>query len=268
MLPVLSALAEPNRFRIIELLRERPCPVGEIAERLQLRQPQVSKHLRVLSDAGLVEVHPSAQHRVYRLRAEPFEALDTWLESYRNFKEESYDRLEEQLQILKLRSKDMTTKTKSAYDIKLPSDKEIVMTRVFNAPRDLVFQAHTNPEFIAQWWGPRGTTTVVDKLDARVGGAWRYVIHGADGSENGFGGEFREIVPPEHFTWTFEWEGMPGHIGLETHVFEEHDGKTTLTTTSFFNSREERDGIIASGMEGGANESADRLDELLAKLQA
>src|SRR5688572_28881427 len=100
MLPTLTALAEPNRLRIIELLREGPRPVGEIAAALQLRQPQVSKHLRVLSEAGLVEVHPSAQQRIYRLRAEPFVALDAWLENYRRFKEARYDRLEEHLQAL------------------------------------------------------------------------------------------------------------------------------------------------------------------------
>ena len=100
MLPTLTALAEPNRLRIVELLREGPRPVGEIAARLQLRQPQVSKHLRVLSEAGLVEAQPAAQQRIYRLRAEPFTALDAWLVGYRNFKEASYDRLEEHLQAL------------------------------------------------------------------------------------------------------------------------------------------------------------------------
>ena len=100
MLPTLTALAEPNRLRIVELLREGPRPVGEIAAALQLRQPQVSKHLRVLSEAGLVEVHPLAQQRIYRLRAEPFLALDAWLDSYRRFKEASYDRLDEHLHAL------------------------------------------------------------------------------------------------------------------------------------------------------------------------
>lgn len=105
MLPTLTALAEPNRLRIVELLREGPRPVGEIATRLGLRQPQVSKHLRVLSEAGLVEVHPSAQQRIYQLRSEPFQALDTWLESYRSFKEASYDRLEEHLKQLQQQEK-------------------------------------------------------------------------------------------------------------------------------------------------------------------
>lgn len=105
MLPTFTALAEPNRLRIIELLREGPRPVGEIAARLQLRQPQVSKHLRVLSEAGLVEVHPSAQRRIYLLRGEPFQALDAWLETYRAFKEASYDRLEQHLQALQAKEK-------------------------------------------------------------------------------------------------------------------------------------------------------------------
>ena len=91
----LSALAEPNRLQIVELLRDAPRPVGDIAKRLRLRQPQVSKHLRVLSEAGLVEVRPVAQKRIYQLRAEPFDELDKWLESFRRAMEDRYDRLDE-----------------------------------------------------------------------------------------------------------------------------------------------------------------------------
>ncbi len=162
----------------------------------------------------------------------------------------------------------MVAKSNSAYKVRLPSDREIVMTRVFNAPRALVFKAHVDPTLIPQWWGLRDNTTIVDKMDVRPGGVWRLVQRRVDGSEEGFHGEFREVVPPERFTWTFEWEGMPGHVGVETYTFEEHAGKTTLTATSVFNTLEERDGVIASGMEAGANESADRLEELLARLQA
>ena len=94
MLTTLNALAEPNRLHIVELLRDGPCSVGEIAERLRLRQPQVSKHLRVLSDAGFVEVHPVAQQRIYQLCAQPFHELDAWLESYRHIWNVRFDRLE------------------------------------------------------------------------------------------------------------------------------------------------------------------------------
>jgi DNA-binding transcriptional ArsR family regulator len=105
MLTTLSALAEPNRLRIVELLREKPRPVGEIAAQLGLRQPQASKHLRVLSEAGLVEVQAVAQQRIYRLRPQPFEALDAWLESFSRFKQESYDRLEETLEKLQAKER-------------------------------------------------------------------------------------------------------------------------------------------------------------------
>jgi len=162
----------------------------------------------------------------------------------------------------------MPAKSKSAYQITLPSDTELVMTRVFHAPRALVFQAHLDPKQVEQWWGPRAYTTIVDKLEARPGGQWRFINRRADGSEEAFRGEFREIVAPERITWTFEWEGLPGRIGLETVTFSEHDGLTTLTTTSHFDTRAERDGMLANGMEGGANESADQLEELLERLQA
>jgi len=101
----LSALAEPNRLRIVELLREKPYPVGEIAKRLVLRQPQVSKHLHALSKAGLVEVHPVAQQRIYQLQPKPFKELDSWLETFRRIWETRLDTLDEYLQELKKEQK-------------------------------------------------------------------------------------------------------------------------------------------------------------------
>jgi DNA-binding transcriptional ArsR family regulator len=98
---ILSALAEPNRLQIVELLRRRPLAVGEIVERLGLRQPQVSKHLRVLNDAGLVEVQPVGQQRIYRVRAQALKELDAWLDPYRRTWDERYDRLDEVLRNLK-----------------------------------------------------------------------------------------------------------------------------------------------------------------------
>ena len=100
-----SALAEPNRLRIVELLRDNPYPVGEIARRLVLRQPQVSKHLRVLSEAGLVAVHPQAQQRIYQLQPKPFEELDSWLGTFRRIWETRLDNLDEYMQELKGKQK-------------------------------------------------------------------------------------------------------------------------------------------------------------------
>ena len=105
MITTLLALAEPNRLQIIELLRDGPRSVGEIVDRLRLHQPQVSKHLRVLCDAGLVEVHPVAQRRIYQLRTQPLEELDVWLESYRRFWEARFDRLDDYLYELQEKEK-------------------------------------------------------------------------------------------------------------------------------------------------------------------
>ncbi len=148
-----------------------------------------------------------------------------------------------------------------------PSDWEIVMTRVFDAPRDLVFEAHTSCEHMSQWWGPRRYEIASCEMDFRPGGAWRIVHRGADGDEHGFRGEFREIVRPERIVWTFEYERMPGHVSVQTATFEEHDGKTTLTSTSVFDTVEDRDGMLESGMEEGAAETMDRLQEYLEVLK-
>jgi uncharacterized protein YndB with AHSA1/START domain len=161
------------------------------------------------------------------------------------------------------RSTDVTTQNQYELSVSTPSDREIQMSRSFDAPRELVFKAFIDPELVPKWWGLRSNTTVIDKLDARAGGEWRFVQKSPDGAEYGFRGEFREVTPPELLTWTFEFEGMPGHVIVETMRFAEQDGVTTITTTSVFDSIEDRDGMINSGMAAGAAESYDRLAELL-----
>jgi uncharacterized protein YndB with AHSA1/START domain len=147
-----------------------------------------------------------------------------------------------------------------------PTDREIHVERVFNAPRDRVFAAYTDPKLIPEWWGLRESTTVVDQMDVRDGGSWRFVTRDPDGSESGFRGTYREVSPPERIVQTFEWEGMPGHVSVETAVFEDLGDRTKVTTTTLFHTTEERDGMLGSGMEHGMNETYARLDELLARL--
>jgi uncharacterized protein YndB with AHSA1/START domain len=148
-----------------------------------------------------------------------------------------------------------------------PSDREIVMTRAFDAPRDLVFEAHSSCEHMKNWWGPRKYEVVDCDIDFRPGGSWRVVHRGPDGEEYGFHGEYREIVSPERIVWTFEFEGAPGSVSVETMTLEERDGKTTITATSVYGSVEERDAMLESGMETGAAETYDRLDEYLEVLK-
>jgi uncharacterized protein YndB with AHSA1/START domain len=148
-----------------------------------------------------------------------------------------------------------------------PSDREIVLIREFNAPRDLVFEAHTSCEHMSHWWGPRKYEFASCEIDFRPGGKWRIVHRDPDGEEFGFRGEFREILPPERIVWTFEFEGWPGNVSVETLSLEELEGKTTLTATSVYDTVEARDAMLESGMEEGASESMDRLDEYLEVLK-
>ncbi len=177
---------------------------------------------------------------------------------------ESFDKLAETLKESTKGNAKMTD-NKKAHKLTLPTDREIVMERVFDAPRARVFQAYTDPKLIPLWWGPGRFTTTVDKMDVRPGGVWRYVSRGSDGTEYAFNGVYREIKRPERLVSTFEFEGMPGHIVVDTATFEERGGKTKVTVTSRFESVEDRDGMLKSGMEDGAAESWDRLAELLRK---
>ena len=141
----------------------------------------------------------------------------------------------------------------------------ICTTRVFNAPRELVFEAMTNPKHIPNWWGPRYLTTEVDKFELRPGGLWRFVQRDQQGNIYAFHGVYHDITAPERTVSTCEFEGVPGHVVLETSQLEAlPDGKTRLTTTSVFQSVEDRDGMVTSGMESGLRDSWDRLEELLA----
>jgi uncharacterized protein YndB with AHSA1/START domain len=162
----------------------------------------------------------------------------------------------------------MAAQSGSTLKISVPSDREIALTREFEAPRELMFEAMSRPEHIAQWWGRRGSSIEVSMYEFRPGGAWRFVEHSADGQQNGFRGEIREIVPPERIVQTFEWEGLPGHISVDTLVLEPIDQgrKTRVTVTSLFDSVEDRDGMLQSGMEVGASESYDRLAEYMRTL--
>jgi uncharacterized protein YndB with AHSA1/START domain len=150
-------------------------------------------------------------------------------------------------------------------NVTTPTEREIVMTRVFDAPRHLVFDAWTRPELLKRWLGPRAWSMVVCDIDLKVGGSYRFVWRGPDGTEMGMGGMYREIVRPERLVATESFDD-PWYAGeaLDTTVLTEQGGKTTLTTTVLYQSREVRDAVLKSGMDQGVAEGYDRLAELLA----
>lgn len=151
-----------------------------------------------------------------------------------------------------------------------PGKQEIIITREFDAPRELVFKAFTDPRLYAQWLGPRGITTTLELFEPESGGSWRYIQKDKDGNEFAFHGVNHEVLAPERIIGTFEFEGLPekGHVILQTARFEAMPGnRTKLTSQSVFQTVEDRDGMLQSGMEKGVNDSYDRLDELLEKMR-
>lgn len=145
------------------------------------------------------------------------------------------------------------------------SDTEFTMERTIDASPERVFDAYTDPSKVAQWWGQRNSTTTVETLDVRPGGAWRFVQRDTEGNVYEFYGEYLEVVPNSKIVYTFEFAGFPGHVVTDTVAFQPEGAGTRLIASSSFTSKEDLDGMLATGMEGGANESWDRLAELLAR---
>ena len=149
-----------------------------------------------------------------------------------------------------------------------PGIPTIVITREFDAPRELVFRAYTEPDLLVQWLGPRDLTTTIDRYEVRDGGSWRYLQTDADGNAYGFHGVFHGDPSPDGIVQTLEFEGAPGHVCLQTSRLPERGGKTLVSTVSVFQSVEDRDAMVASDVEVGVRDSGERLEELLASLGA
>jgi len=145
-----------------------------------------------------------------------------------------------------------------------PTDREIVLTRVFDAPRRMVFDAFSKPELLKRWFGPRGWSLEICEVDLTVGGGFRFVLIGPDGKRMGMRGVYREIVPPERSVHMESFDDYPGESQV-TAVFVEEGGKTTMTATVLYPSKEVRDIVLQTGMEHGAAESYDKLAELLSQ---
>ena len=152
-----------------------------------------------------------------------------------------------------------------AMQVTTPGPREIRIERIFDAPRDRVWRAFTEPELLAQWWG-RGNKLDIETFELERGGHWRFVEQAPSGAQ-GFEGRFREVTPQERLVQTFEWDGMPGYVAINTATFEDlGDGRTRIVTTSLFHTPEERDGMLSSGMESGLSQSYVALDRLLAEM--
>jgi uncharacterized protein YndB with AHSA1/START domain len=146
--------------------------------------------------------------------------------------------------------------------------REIIMERTFDAPRDLVWKVIADPKLIPQWWGPRSTETVVDKMEFKKGGTWRFVQKDPGGAEYAFNGVYQDIKAPERIVYSFNFEPIgPGHELTEEMTLEEQGEKTKVTSKAMYRTLEDLEGMLKSGMEEGANETMDRLEEVLNRMK-
>jgi uncharacterized protein YndB with AHSA1/START domain len=158
----------------------------------------------------------------------------------------------------------VVTKTNYETTLSLPSDREILMTRKFDAPREIVWETITDPKLIPQWFGFAANATEVKKMDVRKGGKWQYITRTSGGEVVDFHGTYKEVIAPEKLVYSFLFGDMPEGDGFVEITLVEKDGVTELRDRGVFNSKEERDAVIASGMESGARETYQRLSELIA----
>ena len=277
---VFAALADPTRRDMVARLAVGDATVGELADPYDVSVQAVSKHIKVLTDAGLVSQSKDAQRRPCHLEAEVFDLMTKWIERYRQQAQERYEHLDAVLAEMRgdeathqapaprARSSVMNP-TGHRYQVSIEADPTlpiIRMTRDFDATPAQLMRAHTDPELFARWVGPNGMETKILDWDASTGGRWRYVARRA-GEEYGFHGCFHE-VGEDRIVQTFTFDGQPDGVALETLQFEDlGDGRTRLHAQSLVDSFESRNQWLASGMETGVDEGYAKLDALVAELR-
>src|SRR6201999_1097875 len=187
---VFNAIAEPQRREILVLLRAGERPLTELAQKLGMTQPGASKHLRVLRGVGLVRDRKAGKQRLYGLDARELRPVHEWTGGFERFWSESFDRLDAYVQ-------DLKQARQEEEPMSVTADREIVISRGLDAPRELVFEAFTEVRHLSRWWGPEGFTTTTRAFEFRVGGEWEFVMHGPDGTDYQEWVSWTEIAPPE-----------------------------------------------------------------------
>jgi uncharacterized protein YndB with AHSA1/START domain len=250
-----NAIAEPQRREILVLLQGGERPVTELARDLAMSQPQASKHLRVLREVGLVRVRGAGKQRLYGLDARGLRPVHEWLGGFERFWSGSFDRLDEYVQDLKQggRNHRMATTSSGGEPEHATADREIVMSRVISAPRELVFEAFTQVRHLSRWWGPEGFSTTTRSFEFRVGGAWDFVMHGPDGTDYQEWITWREIVPPERIA-LLHGESRDDPNAFESVLaFEPAGDETRIVMRTVFPTKELRDEVVEKyhAIEGG-----------------
>lgn len=266
---IFSALADANRRKIIELLANSgELSASEISQRFAVSAPAISQHLKALREANLVLVEKRGQQRIYQLNPRAILELETWASEMTQRWNRRFDVLERVLEAEKKKIRQSEREqTMANLDV-----SEVTVTRVFDAPRELVFKAFTDPELIAQWWGPNEFDVAACEVDPRPGGVFNIDMRAPDGAVFEGKGAFREVIAPERLVFVTQGfadeAGRPQLEVLYTLTFTEQSGKTTLILRSELIHATPAMAEILPGMEQGWSESFDKLAGSLGRLQA
>jgi uncharacterized protein YndB with AHSA1/START domain/DNA-binding transcriptional ArsR family regulator len=262
---VFNAIAEADRREILDTLMAGEKAVGAIVNDLSMSQPQVSKHLRVLSEVGLVRCRAEGRRRLYRLEPLRLRPLQEWLAKYEQAWNDRLDRVDDYLQELQqLRRAAVTPNRHGSAIIEFPNDLEIVVTREFDAPIALVFDVFTKPEHVRKTFAPFGEEVTVCSIDLRVGGNYHFVMVTDDGTECSFRGTYLEVEPPTRTVQTWLFEGWPDAEAVESMDLHETDGVTKLTWRLAFRDKAGRDHMTKfDGIEANFDNVEDYVRSLL-----
>ena len=266
---VFNAIAEPQRREILQVLRAGEQAVTELARELGMTQPGASKHLRVLREVGLVRDRKAGKQRLYGLDARGLRPVHEWAGGFEQFWNESFDRLDAYVQDLKQerQEKAMSTTGPGAPAQSATADREIVISRVIDAPRELVFEAFTEVRHLSQWWGPEGFTTTTQSFEFRVGGEWDFVMHGPDGTDYSEWITWAEITPPERIALVHgESRGDPNAFESVL-TFTPEGAATRIEMRTVFPTKEVHDEAVEKyhAIEGG-QQTLDNLAAYVAEL--
>lgn len=215
-----TALADPTRMQIIELLRERPRSVGEIAGQLAIRQPQASKHLQVLESAGLVKMYPLAQRRIYAVQTAPLQKIKGWIETF------AFEAQAAQADVLAAYQAAIQKEQRLAsHNAAWADERRLKLRQTFAAPREIVWRCWTTPKYMKEWWSPEHFTVPLAQADLRPGGKIRIGMQDADGTRYISEGTIEEVMRPERFSFTLSPLGAAGEK-----LFEAHHTVTLIST--------------------------------------
>ena len=265
-------VADVHRREILDALITGEKAVGTIVNDLSMSQPQVSKHLRVLSEVGLVRCRAEGRRRLYRLEAAHLRPVQEWLTKYEQALNDRLDRLEDYLKELQrledylkeLQQGAPVTRTRhGSAVVQFPNDLEIFVTREFDAPVELVFDVLTNPEHVRKHFAPFGEEVTVCSIDLHVGGNYHFVFVTDDGTECSFRGTYLEIEPPTRIVGTWLFEGWPDADAVESVDLHETDGVTKLTWKLVFSDKAGRDHWTKTD---GLEANLDNMEDVLRSL--